>query len=164
MPSLYWTPCIIIFYASFRKNKILAYFYRIIWLCRFCTRHRKEFLSRRHAASTTCLYWGMTKCAHVVPRLPQVLCWRSIRCCHFPRGRAQTKNGNLWLSHIKRRFWKQMWNYYFFVHKDLSNPYRESRTKNWNLWLSHTKQRFCKNVKWRCLGSIRTCHIPLRRA
>ena len=34
---------------------------------------------------------GMTKCAHGVPPLPRGLCWRSIRSCQIPIGRAQRK-------------------------------------------------------------------------
>ena len=53
-----------------------------------------------------------TKVERTGPGPSTVTCWRFIRSCQIPRGKAQPKNWNLWLCHIKQRSGKKLIEFY----------------------------------------------------
>ena len=107
---------------------------------------------------------------------PRSTCWRFIRSCQNPIGRAQPENWNLWLCHIKQRSGKKINRILCWWYRDWWQSYRgmSREVPECVFWLLESKEwpkkgtrrltKMAKNTKivtkWSFMGRNGTSTIP----
>ena len=134
--------CINYFFLSFFPFLSLVFYFSFSFLgsfaigqCLFCLGHKKCEDGAPWKLFEKCVLYRQCTLFSRLKKFPwsplKSAFFGFIRSCQNPIGRAQPKNWNLWLCHIKQRCWKKVDRILCSGYKDWWQSYRGRSTEVW---------------------------------